>query len=77
MTKKDYKLIASSFNKFLWSGRFGRNSIVESREEIERLLNLLEPKLMEDNPRFDTNKFREAIFQIPDGLKENSIYGTI
>jgi len=54
MTRKDYELIASALNdsKDLHAQA--------SRDTIRKIVDLLIPKLTQDNPNFDVNKFKKA-----------------
>lgn len=69
MTNKDYKLIAECLNKATKQQVF-KKSIVKERpvvlEFLATIIDNLIAELKRDNPRFDRDKFIEAVYE---GLK--------
>ncbi len=55
MTKKDYVLIANCINKV--NSKYSDYKVQKTLQELVSELNLA---LIQDNPRFDIEKFREA-----------------
>lgn len=66
MTKKDYELIADSFGFAIgFESTFSVDSETrfQKMSAIETAIGSLSRRLKEDNPRFDSQKFRFAIDQ--------------
>ena len=62
MTRKDYQLIADAIRAvYRTQGEFGWNdSTLDRQDAIRQVANSLVCRLVEDNPRFDEDRFREA-----------------
>ncbi len=61
MTKKDYVLIAGALNAIVSVTRAEPVSKSEIRFAINEGINLLARDLQDDNPRFDFDRFIEAV----------------
>jgi len=62
MTRKDYKLIAKELNEFYQMLVNLGDETASSRIFFDGLVSRLSRKLREDNARFNSSKFREAIY---------------
>lgn len=55
MMKKDYKIIADVLKEVLFQ--------TKNKNFVQLTINLLNPKLQEDNYRFNQKKFEKAIYE--------------